>query len=322
METLFDLLQPLQSLLFEGIVLPFLYHAGMMSLADDAYGAAGIFTLGLAEMGLIYLICRPLEAWRPVEAWPHRREVRVDVLYTFLYRCGLLPLLFFFALDPVLTPTEIALREAGHLPPNLEELVPWLQAQPLVAFLVYALLIDLAEYWLHRLQHRFHWWWALHAVHHSQRQMSFWTDDRNHVVDGLLQAVWLTVVAHLIGVPGSQFTALVLAMGLVESLSHANLKLTFGWLGERLLVSPHYHRLHHGIGIGHEGRHQGCNFATLFPLWDLVFGSAHFERAYPATGIRDQLDGADYGTGFWNQQAKALARLWRSLTPARSPGRA
>jgi sterol desaturase/sphingolipid hydroxylase (fatty acid hydroxylase superfamily) len=322
METLFDLLQPLQSRLFEGLVLPFLYHAGMMSLADNAYDATGIFTLGLAEMGLIYLICRPLEAWRPVEPWQNRHDVRVDVLYTFLYRSGLLPLVFYFALDPLLTPGEIALREAGYLPPNLEELVPWLQTQPLVAFLVYALLIDFAEYWRHRLQHRFHWWWALHAVHHSQRRMSFWTDDRNHVVDGLLQAVWLTVVAHLIGVPGSQFMALVLAMRFVESFSHANVKLDFGWLGERLLVSPHYHRLHHGIGVGHEGRHQGCNFATLFPLWDMLFGTAHFGREFPATGIRDQLDGVDYGAGFWRQQGKALARLWRSLMPAREPGRA
>lgn len=72
-------------------------------------------------------------------------------------------------------------------------------------------------------------------------------------------------------------------------------------------MSPRYHRLHHGIG--HEGAARGCNFATLFPVWDMLFGTAHFERAYPPTGIRDQLDGRDYGQGFWSQQWLALRRM-------------
>jgi sterol desaturase/sphingolipid hydroxylase (fatty acid hydroxylase superfamily) len=319
MEYLFTLLQPAQSWLFETLVLPALFQFGFMSYADDAYDATGVFMLGLAEVVLIYLIARPLELWNPVEPWRDRRGVRVDVLYTLLYRSGALPLLFYFLLDPVLYPTEIALRAAGYLPPNLEELIPWLQDHALLAFVVYALVIDFTEYWRHRLQHHFHWWWALHAVHHSQRTMSFWTDDRNHVVDGLLQAVWLTVVAHLIGVPGSQFLLLVLFMRFVESVSHANVRLSFGWLGERLLVGPHYHRIHHGIGVGHEGRYQGCNFATLFPVWDILFGTANFTRDYPATGIRDQLEGVDYGAGFVSQQVKALVRLWRALVRAPAP---
>jgi sterol desaturase/sphingolipid hydroxylase (fatty acid hydroxylase superfamily) len=318
METLFQILQPLQSWLFETLVLPLLFELGMMSYADDAYAGTGIFVLGMFELVLIYLLARPLELLNPVEHWKNRRGVRVDVLYTLLNRSGLLPLIFFFALDPVLTPTQIALREAGYLPPNLEELVPWLASQPVIAFLVYALLIDLAEYWRHRLQHHFSWWWALHAVHHSQRTMSFWADDRNHVVDGLIQTVWLIAVAHVIGVPSNQFVFLVLFMRFIESFSHANARFTYGWLGERLLVSPHYHRIHHGIGVGHEGKAQGCNFATLFPIWDIVFRTANFEKTYPATGIRDQLEGVDYGKGFIAQHAKALARMWRALVPAKS----
>ena len=89
-------------------------------------------------------------------------------------------------------------------------------------------------------------------------------------------------------------------------------------LGNRLLVSPHYHRLHHGIGIGHEGTADGCNFATLFPVWDMLFGTARFDAAYPATGISDQLEGRNYGEGFWAQQVKALARL-RRRAPVRTP---
>ena len=147
--------------------------------------------------------------------------------------------------------------------------------------------------------------------------MSFWSDDRNHVLDGLIEALWLALVAQLIGVSGSQFVFIVFVFALVESLSHANLRFNFGRAGDRLLVSPLFHRVHHGIGVGHEGGARGCNFATLFPLWDVIFGTANFTRAAPPTGIRDQLDGADYGAGFVDQQLKGFTRLRRALLPRR-----
>jgi sterol desaturase/sphingolipid hydroxylase (fatty acid hydroxylase superfamily) len=316
-DALLRLLDPLQSWLFQAAVQPALYRLGLMGYADAAYDATGAFVTGLAEIGLVYALLRPLEAIMPIERWRDRRGVRVDVLYTFLKRSGALPLLFFLFLDPLLYPTEKVLRAAGYLPPNLEDWVPWLQSSPLAAFLAYAAVIDFTEYWRHRLSHRFVWWWALHAVHHSQRRLSFWADDRNHLLDDLTQTLWFVTVAQFIGVPGAQFVALVVARRLIESLSHANVRLGFGALGERLVVSPRFHRLHHAMGVGHEGKRFGCNFATLFPVWDVLFGTANFARSAPPTGIRDQLEGADYGTGFVAQQLRGLARLWRALRPGR-----
>jgi len=103
---------------------------------------------------------------------------------------------------------------------------------------------------------------------------------------------------------------------LMESLQHANVRLWFGPLLERVLVSPRFHRLHHAIGIGHEsggrGTLGGHNFAVLFPVWDMLFGTANFELRFDATGVRDQLPGEggrDYGRGFWAQQWLGLRRL-------------
>jgi len=312
MDYLFWLIEPVQSWLFQMLVLPTMHGLGFMAFADDAYEATGLFVLGISEVGLVYLLLRPIEALIPAEQWNGRGATRVDILYTLLYRSGALPLLFFLILSPLLNSVDIGLRALGYLPPNLEEWIPALEKMPLLAFFTYLALIDLAMYGFHRLQHRFSWWWALHALHHSQQQMSLWTDDRNHVLDGLLESLWLAVVALLIGVPGEQFVAIVFLMKLVESLSHANVRFGFGRIGDRLLVSPRFHRIHHGIGVGHEGRAQGCNFATLFPAWDILFGTANFERIYPATGIRDQLAGADYGTGFVDQQLKGITRMWRA----------
>lgn len=323
METLFQLIEPVQSWLFEHLVLPAFYHAGFMAYADGAYDALGDVVFAFIEIGLIYIILRPLEALAPVEQWESRRGVRADVLYTFLYKTGALTFLFFALLVYPLGELDLALREFGYIPPNLEELIPWLGRHPLAAFLSYVVVLDFADYWRHRLQHRFNWWWALHSVHHSQRTMSFWADNRNHVVDGLIQSLWFALVAQLIGVSGSQFVLIVFVFTLVESLSHANLRLHFGAVGERVLVSPLFHRVHHGISVGHEGNAaRGCNFATLFPIWDVLFRTANFERAVPATGIRDQLEGVDYGEGFVDQQLKGLTRLRRALTAARSAGAA
>ena len=72
-----------------------------------------------------------------------------------------------------------------------------------------------------------------------------------------------------------------------------------------MLVSPHYHRVHHAIGIGHEGAGPGtlggCNFAVLFPLWDILGGTARFDRLArpsrpPASATSSK--GRDYGRGF------------------------
>jgi len=105
----------------------------------------------------------------------------------------------------------------------------------------------------------------------------------------------------------------VVVTRVVESLSHANLRLSFGPLGERLLVSPRFHRVHHAIGVGHEGAYRGVNFAVLFPVWDMLFGTADFRSAVEPTGIRDQLAGRDYGEGFLRQQWLGLVRLKRAL---------
>jgi sterol desaturase/sphingolipid hydroxylase (fatty acid hydroxylase superfamily) len=135
----------------------------------------------------------------------------------------------------------------GYIPPTLEMLVPPLLGHQVITFIVYALILDCADYWRHRLSHSFRSWYALHALHHAQRQMSFWSDDRNHLLDDLIAALWFGVVGLAIGIPPLQFPLLFLFMRFIESLSHANIKLSFGWLGDRLLVSPRFHRLHHGL---------------------------------------------------------------------------
>jgi sterol desaturase/sphingolipid hydroxylase (fatty acid hydroxylase superfamily) len=226
----------------------------------------------------------------------------------------------FFTLDPVMDSIAAALRMEGVHPFNLENLMAGFH--PLASFLLYLVVLDFFDYWLHRGQHKFRWWWALHSLHHSQPNMNLWSDDRNHLLDDLLRDVYMAVLALAIGVAPSQYVLLVSVSRALQSLQHANVRIHFGRLGERLLVSPRFHRTHHAVGIGHESRGSdlgGCNFGVLLPVWDQLFGTANFAAGWPGTGVRDQFPrtnpdgtirpGRDYGRGFWRQQWLGLVRL-------------
>jgi len=301
--------------LFETLVQPLVFGIGLGNLLEDAFDATGWLLVGLLQIAVMLLLIRTLERWRPVEPLSDRAAVRVDMLYTLIHRLGLFRLAMFFSLDPVLDGVSGQMRLLGLPTWQLDALLG-LAELPWASFLLYLLVFDLVNYWLHRAQHQFGWWWALHALHHSQRQMTMWSDNRNHLLDDVLRDAVFALLARFIGVEPGQFVALVALSQLMESLQHANVRLWFGPLLERVLVSPRFHRLHHSIGIGHEsggrGTLGGHNFAVLFPVWDMLFGTANFELRFDATGVRDQLPaegGRDYGRGFWSQQWLGLRRL-------------
>jgi sterol desaturase/sphingolipid hydroxylase (fatty acid hydroxylase superfamily) len=303
----------LQTLLYTDVVQPFLYAVGLMDYDEDTYDALYWFIIAVCEILLMFAVLRPLEAFFPAEKWPARRGVRVDAIYTWVTRLGVINVLFFFFLQPLFDSAQETLRLHGIHNINLDTLSPWLAAQPLLSFCIYLIVLDFIGYWYHRWQHRFGWWWELHAVHHSQQRMSLWSDDRNHVLDTVLESCVFAVVALFIGVQPSQFVLLVAASQVAQSVQHANIRLSFGPVLERLVVSPGFHRRHHAIGYGHEGLWYGCNFGVLFPWWDIIFKTASWSKAVEPTGIRDQLAGPhgagrNYGEGFWAQQWLALPR--------------
>jgi sterol desaturase/sphingolipid hydroxylase (fatty acid hydroxylase superfamily) len=307
LDHLLDLLARLNGLIFEGALEPLLWRLGWMDLAEDLHEWLDFALLGVFQLVVAWAVCRPLEAWRPVERWADRRAVRTDVLYAFISRIGLLPLLAFALLAGVQAQWEAWLAEHDLLLPTLEQLVPPLREHPVLTFFVYVVILDFGEYWRHRAQHGFRWWWALHSIHHAQRQMTFWTDDRNHILDDVLAALWFGAIALLIGVPPAQFPLIVLLLRLVESLSHANVRLSFGRLGEALLVSPRFHRVHHGeLSAGEHG----CNYAVLLPVWDWLFRTGDFRRdRFPPTG--DPEAGEALERGGWLRQQ--WTGLWRML---------
>jgi sterol desaturase/sphingolipid hydroxylase (fatty acid hydroxylase superfamily) len=265
----------------ETLVVPALYQLGLMQWEEMAFGWTLFAVYGLLQVAVTLAVCMPLERWRPVERWPDRRAIATDVIYTLISRVGLLPLVTFVLFYQAQVALNGWLTDHGWVPPTLERLFPFLLGRPVLTFLVYAAILDFADYWRHRLSHMFRWWWALHSLHHAQRQMTFWSDDRNHILDDAIAFAWFTAVALLIGVPPLQFPILVLLLRFLESLSHANTQLSFGRVGERLLISPRFHRAHHGVLAAGQ---RSCNYGAVLPWWDLLLGTADFSRDYVPTG--------------------------------------
>lgn len=311
-----------QQWLFETMVQPLLFHAGMANLLEDGYAATGWLLVGFIQIVIMICIIAPLQHWRPVEAVTDKKAIRVDIIYTLIHRLGVFRVALFFTLDPLWDALMGRLHVWGMPAFHLDDMWPGITDNAWISLVMYLLVFDLVEYWIHRGQHGYGWWWKLHSLHHSQRQMTVWSDDRNHLLDDVLHDTIIVLVAQLIGVAPGQFIAIVALTQLSQSLQHANVRLWFGQFGERLWISPRFHRRHHAIGIGHEPmapvrnkKAYGNNFGVLLPWWDMLFGTANFELRYDPTGVRDQVqpDAAgklrNYGQGFWSQQWRAILRL-------------
>jgi len=290
------------------LVLPLLYRLDMMQWEEIAFGWTLFAVYGAAQVVVTYAVCLPLERWRPVERWPDEKAVGVDILYTLISRVGLLPLVTFVVFYQVQVALNGWLTDHGIIPPTLEGFFPFLLGKPVLTFCLYVAILDFGEYARHRLSHVFDWWYALHAVHHAQRQMTFWSDDRNHLLDDTIGFVWFMVIALLIGIPPMQFPLLVLLLRLIESLSHANARLSFGWLGERLVVSPRFHRAHHGVLAAGQ---RSVNYGAVLPWWDMIFRTADFSRDYARTGDPTAEEALATGS-YAAQQWAGLRRMLRS----------
>jgi sterol desaturase/sphingolipid hydroxylase (fatty acid hydroxylase superfamily) len=270
---------------------------------------------GVAQLLISFLVCTPLERFRPLTSWPKRNPIAADVTYALFVRLVVFPLIAYFEYDWLHRNLDGFLRTYSITPPSLSKLIPLLASWPAAVFFANFILLDLADYWRHRLSHRYGWWYGIHSLHHAENQMTFWSDERSHILEDAITYVWLIAVGLLIGVPSMQFPFLILCFRLVGSLAHSNTRVSYGRMGERILISPQFHRTHHALRAA--GR-RSSNYGTALPWWDMLFGTAKFRDNTVETGDA----GADPAMvkGSWGEQQRAgirrMIRLARRVKKA------
>jgi sterol desaturase/sphingolipid hydroxylase (fatty acid hydroxylase superfamily) len=175
---------------------------------------------------------------------------------------------------------------AGRFPdPSPWGLGAWLRALPFGLELLLGLLVaDLAGYVSHRLFHRGRLW-RVHAVHHSSERLDWLAAARVHPLNEVGARFAQAAPLLLLGFDPLVFAAAAPVLTLYAVLLHADVPWTFGPL-RFVLASPAFHRWHHAA----DREALDKNFAGLFPVWDLLFGTFHMPqgRAPARLGIRGE----------------------------------
>ncbi len=283
-------------------------------LLSQAPAIAEYFLLTVVQVAVIICVLRPLENVWPVEHWMQRTSTFIDFRYTLLKLFLILPLFTYLVLFPLNQWMGGDGDGDGAGLISIQAGVPWLAHHPVVLFVVYYAIYDFVYYLVHRLQHAIPWWWALHSLHHSQRQLSCWSNDRDNYLDDMLEALIVAGVAALIGVSPAEYALLVLLGELLQNLGHTNIRLHFGPVLGKILVDPRYHRLHHMQVDPERPTLHDCNYSFVFPVWDILFGTALFGEPVRPTGVCDPMVDADNQRGIVGQQWSSLRRFWGAIT--------
>lgn len=158
-------------------------------------------------------------------------------------------------------------------------LIPWRLGGPglgetLLGLLAFMVILDGVLYAMHRVQHQTRLLWTGHRLHHSDDHVDVSTTVRLHAIDLVFKAVCIGLFFTIIMPPPIVADRLFFVIPFVWLYYiHLDIEVGHGRLWW-LLASPRYHYLHHEkIRSGH-----GCNFASIFPVWDLMFGTAASSR--------------------------------------------
>ncbi|MGO9266988.1 MAG: sterol desaturase family protein [Candidatus Binataceae bacterium] len=243
-----------------------------MSLGHGLILILGVTGLSLVVIPSLLIL---IERLRPVTKPPFG-----DVVFNFSYAVLLHKILGGFAAVAVAALAVEAVNKAGGgyfaLPASGRGVAG--------AIVAYTVAMDFGEYVFHRAQHKSPLLWSMHSFHHSDSALNVSTTERHYWLEQTLKTV---SVYPMVGLLFKANPAVIFAYSLIceaHYFFHMNLRVGFG-RHSYLLNSPQYHRIHHS----RKREHFDMNFAALFPIFDVIFGSYYVARAdeYPATGVTD-----------------------------------
>ena len=223
---------------------------------------------------VIFLIVRQFERRLPIEKAQSTVEIIVD------WKLAFLRLTTSQLLSPVAGAWALMLVNATgggwiHLRSDGWWFLP--------SFIVLILSIDLWAYLVHRAQHKFSLLWAMHSLHHSAEALSVVTGARHFWLEDPIISAGFPVLGIVFNIPQEMVTPMVLLYFLAgDGMAHLNMRVSLGRLA-LILNNPQYHRIHHSV----EPQHWNKNFCKLFPLFDVIFGTAWKpgQDEFPITGL-------------------------------------
>jgi sterol desaturase/sphingolipid hydroxylase (fatty acid hydroxylase superfamily) len=230
---------------------------------------------GTLPLLVIIVIALLIERINPAQVQP-LKSAGFNLVYTLVYslvQAAIVPL--------VSVATVVAVNAAGG---------GWIELPNtgwglLFGFLLYAFTLDLMEYLFHRAQHRFAVMWAMHSFHHSDTTLNATTTSRHYWAEHGIKMLTIFMLTGVIFKANAIIVGLYAVISFYNVFTHMNIRIGFGRMSFAL-NSPQYHRIHHSA----LPEHRDCNFAGLFPIFDVLFGTYRQPRAgeFPPTGVDDK----------------------------------
>lgn len=142
---------------------------------------------------------------------------------------------------------------------------------------------DFLYYWSHRAAHTVPFLWRLHAVHHSTQHLGWSSALRAHPGELYVHVVTL-VPMFLVGFPADALVPLTPLFMLYAILIHCDVRVSLRRVSYAV-NTPMFHGWHHALDVS-----QGTkNYAGLFPVFDVLFGTYYLPEQRPReTGIEDR----------------------------------
>jgi sterol desaturase/sphingolipid hydroxylase (fatty acid hydroxylase superfamily) len=249
-------------------------------------------------LAAVFTVLTALWACNPGRPWWQKRDLVTDLCYWFFVpviarflRIGLLIVGAAVLFRITTADGLIAFYDNGHGP---------LAALPLAAqMLLFLVGEDFIMYWSHRWFHGERMW-KYHAVHHSSEELEWISAARFHPVNLFLGSVFADVVLLVAGISPNIFLVLGPLTTAHSAFVHANLDWRLGPF-KYVIAGPVFHRWHHTAA----NRGGEKNFASTFPVLDLIFGTF-----YMPAGERPD----DYGIGEREYPTSFPAQLARPFT--------
>lgn len=151
-------------------------------------------------------------------------------------------------------------------------------------------LLDLWTYGLHRAYHRVPFLWRFHQVHHFDEFLDTTSAFRFHLGEVALSAILRLAPIALLAIPLMHVLIFEMLILTAAIFHHSNLRLPAGFERalSKVIVTPSIHWVHHHA----LNADTNSNYATIFSLWDPLFGSRSMTPRTPdmKIGIEDVED--------------------------------
>lgn len=175
-----------------------------------------------------------------------------------------------------------------------------------LTYIIAFVAIDFSGYWVHRLEHRFNFFWNYHLIHHSSEEFNLACALRQSISEFVKIFAIFLLPAAILGVPATVIAVVAPLQLFAQFWYHTRHINKMGFF-EKIIVTPSHHRVHHAIN----NEYLDKNFSQIFIFWDKWFGTFQEELSEvpPVYGITRPVQ-------TWNPIKINFIHLWLLIRDA------